>query len=67
MKLNNFLATSPHILVRKEHVMCARCATIEPVHPGDGTPLPSFVMALALVAKRHAHCKSPMKSPRTKL
>jgi hypothetical protein len=47
------LANSVHLVVRKDGVLCTRCGTTDPVHPGDGTPLPSFVLGLAGCAERH--------------
>lgn len=37
--------------------MCTRCAIIEPIHAGDGTPIQSFVMALGMCAERHSKCE----------
>jgi len=45
------------ILVRKEHALCTQCFTIEPIHPGDGTPATAFISALELMAYRHRECK----------
>lgn len=56
VRLNKFLAEAAHIIVRKDDIMCTRCAEIEPVHPGHGTPLPAFVMALAMAVQRHGKC-----------
>lgn len=41
------------MIVRKDHLVCTKCATIEPLHPGDGTPAPTFVWAIILAAQRH--------------
>jgi len=46
-----------HLIVRKDHVLCTICGCIEPVHPGDGTPLPTFVIALMLLVGRHPQTK----------
>lgn len=51
------LSENGHIIVRKEHVICARCGKIEPVYPGDGTPMPSFIAALEHLARRHRVCE----------
>ena len=50
------LAENGHIIVRKEHTLCARCGTLAPIHPGDGTPMPSFITALELFARKHRVC-----------
>lgn len=51
----NDLATksSSHLLVRKDHVACTICGEIVPVHPGDGTPMTSFLLGLARVLGMH--------------
>lgn len=46
-----------HIILRKDHAVCTRCATIEPIHLGDGTPAPSFISAVLLMGARHRDCK----------
>ncbi len=51
------LKARERLIVRKEHVLCTRCGTIEPVHPGHGTPMPAFISALESVACRHAKCR----------
>ena len=65
MRLNKFLTEAAHINVRKDDILCTRCATIEPVHPGHGTPLPAFVWALAMAAERHSKCKPPSQQKAT--
>lgn len=47
------------LIVRKEHVACVVCGKTEPVHPGDGTPAETFIMALEAVGERHAKCQPP--------
>jgi len=35
-----------HLIVRRDHILCTICKTAIPIHPGDGTPLGSYLMAL---------------------
>lgn len=44
---------SSALIVRKDHLFCTKCFAIEPVHPGDGTPISTFLMALQDAARRH--------------
>ncbi len=44
---------SPHLIARKDGVLCTVCATVVPVHPGDGTPLPSLLLGYARVVADH--------------
>jgi hypothetical protein len=46
-----------HLIVRKDHVLCTRCMTIEPVHPGDGTPMSTMIEGYKLMAMRHQTCE----------
>lgn len=55
-KMAGLLSKSPHLLVRQDHVLCARCFKSEPVHAGSGMPLPTLVYAYALLATRHMDC-----------
>jgi uncharacterized protein YuzE len=48
---------SNHLLVRKDTVLCTVCHSIAPIHPGDGTPLPTYLMALD--AFLHDHPAKP--------
>lgn len=50
------------LLVRKHHVLCTRCGKHEPVHPGDGMPAVTFIMALKLMAARHLGCRPRPRS-----
>jgi hypothetical protein len=45
-----------HLIVRTDSVLCSGCGISEPVHPGDGTPMPTFVDALYDSARRHMEC-----------
>jgi len=49
------------LIVRKEHLLCTQCGTIEPIHPGDGTPASSFILALEAAARRHRSCGFPRR------
>lgn len=60
MTIVQLYAKLDKILVRKEHSMCTDCGQIEPVHPGDGIPASTFVMALEMMAKRHVGCRLPI-------
>jgi hypothetical protein len=42
-----------HLIARKDGVLCTVCATVVPVHPGDGTPLPSLLLGYARVVQDH--------------
>lgn len=43
-----------HLIVRRNGVLCTFCGEVEPVHPGEsGTPLPSFLIGLEGVKRRH--------------
>ena len=46
-------AKPSHLTVRRVVVFCARCKKVDPVHPGDGTPLPAFLVALEDCVRRH--------------
>lgn len=46
-----------HLLVRRDGILCTRCATVEPVHPGSGTPMVSLLDAYNVVWSRHKRCK----------
>lgn len=41
------------LLVRKDHIFCTRCFAIEPIHPGDGTPISTYIIALQEASRRH--------------
>lgn len=41
------------LLVRADHLFCPVCGAVEPIHPGDGTPLMTYLVALARAADRH--------------
>ena len=47
------LGSSVHITIRKCDVLCTICGEIEPVNPGHGTPMPTFIVALEGVLRRH--------------
>lgn len=54
------LSRASHLLVRKDDVICTRCLQVVPVSPGDGTPLPSFVLGLLGLLRTHppdGNCK----------
>lgn len=46
-----------HLLVRRDGVLCTVCGSTEPVHPGNGNPMPAMLFAYAGVAKRHPRGK----------
>lgn len=52
------------LIVRKEHVLCTQCGEVEPVHPGDGTPASTFIVALQAVAVRHRACSVAQRKAR---
>lgn len=51
--MGKLVENSSHLVVRKNGVLCTRCGTIDPVHPGNGTPLPSFLVGLHGYVTRH--------------
>lgn len=50
-------AALDHLVVRKDSVLCTTCGKTEPVHPGDGTPASTFIMALKQLAIIHSGCR----------
>ena len=52
------------LIVRKEHTLCTQCFEIIPVHPGDGTPASSFILALQNIARQHRACSPSKKRER---
>lgn len=44
---------SSHLIARQDHLLCAVCGEVEPVHAGNGTPLPSLLLAYAMAIERH--------------
>lgn len=50
-----------NLIVRKDHVLCTRCHRVIPVHPGGGTPLRTFVMALENLDVQHRTCVSEFR------
>lgn len=42
-----------HLLVRKDGVLCTVCGAVAPVHPGNGTPLPSIIHGYQTVVRQH--------------
>lgn len=46
-------SSSAHLVVRKKGVLCTRCGKTDPVHPGDGTPMPAFLTGLHGCLARH--------------
>jgi len=52
------MSLSP-LIVRKDHVACTVCGCIEPIHPGDGTPIDTFILALEIAKMRHPAFSHP--------
>lgn len=42
-----------HLIARKDGVLCTICGELEPVHMGDGTPLPSLLNGYEDCKRRH--------------
>ena len=52
MKSRKAHATT-HLIVHADRVVCLSCASVLPVHPGDGTPLGNFLLALEMLLEKH--------------
>lgn len=42
-----------HLIARRDGVLCAICGELEPVHMGEGTPLPSLLNGYEDCKRRH--------------
>lgn len=47
------MGRTTHLIVRRDGVLCTICYCLEPVHPGDGTSMDTFLMGLEGTARRH--------------
>jgi hypothetical protein len=45
--------TGAHLVARRDGVLCTVCGEQEPIHTGDGTPLPALLIAYGQLLIRH--------------
>ena len=53
-----------NLLVRRDGLLCTVCGELEPIHPGDGTPLPAMLHAFKSATRRHPQAKHGRHTPR---
>jgi hypothetical protein len=58
------MKTVDRLIVRTDSVLCTHCGQSEPLHPEDGTPMRTFVIALLGMVQRHRDCKFLVFRPR---